>query len=190
MTSMANDPTLWNQKKFEKMLAHIATRFFYYFMIPMEVKISSSRLHSLCYLCDFDYFEKTGRSISGSPYVHGDSGPVPIYFDKTVKELITDDIVEMDSEKNVLMGSKCKYIPTAKDVCEKPVFDEDGGLSPEEMAIIDEIVIKYMDFSDEELKSLVMDETPYIAAGDCQALNYGLAYYRAKELSEEDDKDD
>ena len=190
MMVMVSDLSSWNQKKFEKMLGHIVSRICYSYNIPMDVKIPGPRLHRLCYLCDFGYFEKTGHSISGSPYVHGNSGPVPIYFDKTVKELITDDIVEMDLEKNILMGSKCKYIHTSKNIFEKSVANDKNGLSPDEMMVIDEIVAKYMDVSDEELKSMVMDDTPFIASGDCQALNYGLAYYRTKEMSEGGDEDD
>ena len=187
---MVSDPAVWNQKKFEKMLGHIVSRICYSYNIPMDVKIPGFRLHWLCYLCDFGYFEKTGHSISGSPYVHGNSGPVPIYFDKTVKELITDDIIELDSKKNISIGSDCRYIPKANDVCEMPVSNGKNGLSPDEMIVIDEIVAKYMDVSDEELKSMVMDDTPFIAAGDCQALNYGLAYYRTEEMSEGGGEDD
>ena len=73
---------------------------------------------------------------------------------------------------------------------EKSVANDKNGLSPDEMMVIDEIVAKYMDVSDEELKSMVMDDTPFIASGDCQALNYGLAYYRTKEMSEGGDEDD
>lgn len=112
------------------------------------------------------------------------------YFDKTVKELITDDIVEMDSEKNILMGSDCKYIPMTRNCCETTVSNDKNDLSPDEMMVIDEIVAKYMDVPDDDLKSMVMDDTPFIAAGDCQALNYGLAYYRTKEMSEGGDDND
>ena len=187
---MVSDPTVWNQKKFEKMLGYLVSRICYDYNDIWGVKLSRSRLHSLCYLCDFGYFEKYGRSITGSPYVHGNSGPVPIYYDKTIKELITDDIIIVDSRKNVSMGPKCKCTPMTKDVCENSVSKDRSDLSPDEMVVIDEIAFKYIRTTDEELKAIVKDDTPFIAAGSCQALNYGLAYYRTKNDSEGGNIDD
>ena len=181
-----DDPSKWNIFKFGNMVRYIVEEYPYKRNIRI---IHYKRLHKLCYLCDFDFFELYGRSITGSTYVHGKEGPVPIYFDKTVKELVTDDIIEY---KNGYLKpcSKTTYRYSLYKCNYNSEMPNDSALSDSEMETIDQVLNRFSSKDTKTLTALVKDDTAWMLSRDCQALNYGFAYYRSPELTQRRDEDE
>ena len=140
--------------------------------------ISLKKVQRLCYFCDFDHFEKHSRSISDCIYVRTNSGPVPIYFDKALKELVTDDRVMPDGN---LIRVPFRQVTDIR---------EAGRLPADQMETVFSALERYAGLSEDDLNKCSRRDNPSIIAGDHQALDYLAAYYRSPDYSVGDDDDD
>ena len=133
-----------------------------------------SYLHKLCYLCDFGSYEKYDRSISGTLYVRGAEGPVPILFHRAIRELLTDD-------KIVQSGNEI--------LCAAPYMAKDRQavtgqmLQSQDIDLILEVLNRYAEKSNSDLKYQIMKDTPYEAAERFQLIDYRMSGYRSDKTS-------
>ena len=140
--------------------------------------ISPKKVQRLCYFCDFDHFEKHSRSISDCIYVRTSSGPVPIYFEKALKELVTDDRIMSDGNHIRIPIRQIKDIRDA------------SRLPADQMETVFSALERYAGLSEDELNKRSKRDNPSMIAGDHQALDYLAAYYRSPDYSVGGDDDD
>ena len=174
---------------------------------PCEMRkpvLSRGILHKLCYLVDFGYYELYGTPMTGETYVHTRNGPVPIHFNRSVNNLITDgwiSPIEGDSfVSNIVWNARCRAYrnrvvddsETRYDDLEDIAYHPLPELSPEEVDFIRHVVRRYGAFTARQLEPIVKDDPPWESSSEGQALDYELVFYREsaqKRISEEQGED-
>lgn len=174
---------------------------------PSELRkpvLSRGILHKLCYLVDFGYYELYGTSMTGETYVHTRNGPVPIHFNKSVDNLITDGWISPNEDdsfvSNIIWNDR--YEPyhhrkvddseTRYDGLEDIAYHPLTELLPGEVEVIRHVVRRYGAFTARQLEPIVKDDPPWEASSEGQALDYELVFYREsaqKRISEEQGED-
>lgn len=170
----------WDSLPMESMIAEIIRQSFTCYALPHIVR---GTLQKLCYLCDSEHFLGSGESISGETYVHGRNGPIPIHFDRTVDELITDDRIVLGSDGTFRPGPMLMF--GSSDLRDNLQMDDmprgyhvlpDLDLS--ETETVSHVVGRYAFMDLRELEALVKRDPPWRLAAEGQALDLRLAFYR------------
>lgn len=165
-----------NYEKLREVLLYILGK------VGAKPNVGETVLYRLLYFIDFDYYEKTGQSITGLTYIRNHFGPTPardfmsvIKAMKTNKEL---DVIETPYFKNKLK----KYLPL-KNVGV-------GSLRADELRHIDETLQRLSDKSANELSELSHYDTPWLTAKDGQPIDYRGVFYRTRitAVTEPDDE--
>ncbi len=143
--------------------------------VGAKPNIGETVLYKLLYFIDFDYYEKTGKSVTGLTYIKNHYGPTPTNtFSAVVKAMEEADELEVLSTKYFNHTQK-KYLPVVK-----PHLD---NVSAEELQHIDEVLARLSDKTATELSSLSHRDMPWLATKDRMLINYQLAMYRTTETS-------
>jgi len=128
-------------------------------------------LYKLLYFIDFDYYEKTGHSITGLTYVRNHFGPTPaVQFREVVEGLKRDEeleIVETEYYKN----TQKKYLPLKSVKLER--------LSASELQHINETLARLSDKTATELSDLSHLDTPWRVAKQGEKIKYRFVFYRS-----------
>jgi len=140
--------------------------------------VGETVLYKLLYFIDFDYYEKTGRSITGLSYVKNHYGPTPVReFSHIVQAMREAGVLEV-VETPYFSHLQKKYLP-AKNA-------DLSSLSADEIKHIDTELERLGYKSANELTELSHKDTPWIAAKQNKRIDYQLAMYRTDDTSVRD----
>lgn len=139
--------------------------------VGAKPNVGETVLYKLLYFIDFDYYEKTGHSVTGLGYVRNHFGPTPVARDfqaviEGMKKNEELEIVETEYFKN----TQKKYLPRKSVKLEK--------LSASELQHINETLARLSDKTAGELTQLSHYDTPWIAAKQGEKINYRGVFYR------------
>lgn len=143
--------------------------------VGAKPNVGETVLYKLLYFIDFDYYEKTGQSITGLRYIRNHFGPTPTRtFDSVVAAMKNNGDLETVETKYFNHLQK-KYLPV-----KKPRLVH---VTAAELQHIDEELARLSDKTAQELSSLSHRDVPWMATKDKQPIDYQLAMYRTTETS-------
>jgi uncharacterized phage-associated protein len=138
--------------------------------VGAKPNVGETVLYKLLYFIDFDYYEKTGHSITGLNYVRNHFGPTPVKdFKGVVEGMKANEELEV-VETKYFKNTQRKYLPL------KPVSLE--KLKAKELQHIDETLARLSDKSATELSELSHYDTPWLVAKPGEKIKYRFVFYR------------
>lgn len=151
--------------------------------VGAKPNVGETVIYKLLYFIDFDFYEKTGKSITGLTYVRNHYGPTPQQqtFKGVVSAMKKKKELEVIDTKFFKHLQK-KYLPVTK-----PNL---SMLSAEELQHIDEVLARLSDKTASELSALSHRDMPWLATKDKQPISYQLAKYRTTETSVKEPEDE
>lgn len=154
-----------NPEKLREVLLYVLEK------IGAKPNVGETVLYKLLYFIDFDYYEKTGQSVTGLTYVRNHFGPTPTRdFVGVVEGMKANDELEV-VETKYFKNKQKKYLPHKKvDLRE---------LSASELQHIDETLARLGDKSASELSELSHYDMPWLAAKQGEPLHYRDVFYRS-----------
>lgn len=129
------------------------------------------KAYKLMYFLDFDFFEAFEKPFTGDIYKALPMGPVPIYFDAIIDELVNDNEVKI---------SKVRMSPLHNNdaVVYQPIKNSGYKFSDEEKNMLDRVIKLYGQQTGKMLETLTHSEAPYNAVELYQIIPYEYSYYR------------
>lgn len=138
--------------------------------VGAKPNVGETVLYKLLYFIDFDYYEKTGQSITGLTYIRNHFGPMPTRdFVGVVEGMKASHELEV-VETKYFKNTQKKYLPL-KGVNLK-------ALNAEELRHIDATLARLSDKTATELSELSHYDTPWLTAGDGKPIDYRGVFYR------------
>lgn len=156
--------------KFEQTLLYILAK------IGGKPNIGQTVLYKLLYFIDFDYYEKYEEQLIGAKYIKNTYGPMPVMFAKIMDRLEKGGMVEKIKSK-FYKYEQTKYLVNPV----KPI--NLSALSSQELAHIDWEISRFGDVTASQISALAHLDTPWVAAGEREALEYEHVFYRPEETS-------
>ena len=154
-----------NEKKYRNAILFFAKKI-------QNGTLGKVKLMKLLYFLDFDYFEKTGKSITGDEYLRFEHGPVP----HTAKSLLD----RMNGKEIRITKHKMPAGLNDQERIEALQEPDVSVFTPEEVLMLEEVASKWERFSGSEMKNASHGEAPWIATKPNDVIDYNLAYYRDK----------
>lgn len=153
-----------NPEKLREVLLYVLEK------VGAKPNVGETVLYKLLYFIDFDYYEKTGQSITGLTYVRNHFGPTPaLDFKSVVEGMQKNEDLEI-VETKFFSNTQKKYLPL------KSVKLEE--LSANELQHIDETLSKLSDKTATELSDLSHYDMPWIATKQGKKIDYRGVFYR------------
>lgn len=166
---------------------------------PMS--LTRDTLHKLCYLVDSTFYQKYEISMTGESYIHTQNGPVPIHFNESLDELITDNRVSvsdngiitpyetyrvrrdtvMDSPDLFQISMMREFNHLAHHILPKPTLYENE--------IISEITTRYARIDPDRLEMVVKRDPGWKLSSEGQLIDYEYVFYREDEQEAFDDEE-
>lgn len=138
--------------------------------VGAKPNVGETVLYKLLYFIDFDYYEKTGQSITGLSYIRNHYGPTPaVDFMRVVESMERLGELEVVDTK-FFNNTQKKYLPT------KSANLRD--LNADEIKHIDETLVKLSDKTASELSELSHYDTPWLVAKQGEKIAYRDVFYR------------
>lgn len=138
--------------------------------VGAKPNVGETVLYKLLYFIDFDYYEKTGRSVTGLTYVRNHFGPTPTRdFVSVVEGMKARGELEV-VETEYFKHNQRKYLPR--------VHADLAELSASELQHINETLGRLSDKTASELSELSHYDTPWLAAEDGKPIDYRGVFYR------------
>lgn len=138
--------------------------------VGAKPNVGETVLYKLLYFIDFDYYEKTGQSITGLTYVRNHFGPTPARdFASVVEGMKANDELDV-VETKYFNNTQKKYLPNRT--------PELGALSASEIKHIDATLLRLGDKSAKELSELSHYDTPWLVAKEGNPIAYRGVFYR------------
>ena len=136
--------------------------------------VGMTALYKLLYFIDFDYYEKYDEQLMGLTYIKNHYGPTPREFVKVVEEMKKDGDLEEVKSPYFAYEQK-KFLPLKEPNLER--------LNAQEVSMVDNVLARYGDMTATQLTSLSHEDTPWIAAGKGEDIEYEHVFYRPEKLS-------
>ena len=153
-----------NPEKLREVLLYVLEK------VGAKPNVGETVLYKLLYFIDFDYYEKTGQSITGLSYVRNHFGPTPaIDFKQVVTSMKKLGELEVIDTK-FFNNSQKKYLPTKSANLR--------NLSANEIKHIDETLGRLSDKTASELSELSHYDTPWLVAKQGEKIAYRGVFYR------------
>jgi transcriptional regulator with XRE-family HTH domain len=154
-----------NPEKLREVLLYVLEK------VGAKPNVGETVLYKLLYFIDFDYYEKTGRSITGLTYLRNHYGPTPTRdFTGVVEGMKANGELEV-VETQYFKNRQKKYLPL-KSVGVK-------NLSADELRHIDETLARLSNKSASELSELSHFDTPWRVAKQGEPIDYRYVFYRS-----------
>ena len=128
------------------------------------------------YFIDFDYYEKFEKQLIGAKYIKNHYGPTPLMFAKLVDRLEKKSKVEKIKSK-FYKREQTKYLVNPNEALDL------SALSAQELAHIDWEIARLGDMTATQISALSHLDTPWVAAGEREPLEYEHVFYRPEETS-------
>ncbi len=159
----------YNKKRFRELICYIISKI-------TNRNHGKVQLLKLLYLCDFGYYEKYEKYLTGEKYKAIEGGPVPIHFKEEIKELLDEKTITKE-EEDVGMENNSEKFFISKTIRPDEVFNED------EIKFIDFILEKFGNFSGGELCNMLHEDITWRTTKYGKVINYDLVLYRDNFLS-------
>jgi transcriptional regulator with XRE-family HTH domain len=138
--------------------------------VGAKPNVGETVLYKLLYFIDFDYYEKTGQSITGLNYVRNHFGPTPARdFVSVVEGMKAADELDV-VETKYFNNKQRKYLPHVSATLKT--------LSAEELQHIDETLDRLGNKTAKELTELSHYDTPWLATEEGKPIAYRGVFYR------------
>lgn len=152
----------WNIEKFKELVLYILHK------VGMQPNIWKTVLYKLLYFCDFDFYEKTWKSITGISYVKLPRWPAPYRFDEIVNTMIKDkELLSVSWEYKWYVQQR--FLPNK--IYQK-IF------STTELGVIDWVLEHYSNSNASEISEYSHWDIPWKQTEDMEIINYSLAKKR------------
>lgn len=158
---------------------------------PMS--LTRDTLHKLCYLVDSTFYQKYEISMTGESYIHTQNGPVPIHFDESLDELITDNRVSV-SDSGIITPyetyrARRDAVMDGPDLFQISMVHEFNHLAHHilpkptqyENEIISEITSRYARIDPDRLEIVVKRDPGWKLSSEGQLIDYEYVFYREDE---------
>lgn len=153
-----------NPEKLREVLLYILEK------VGAKPNVGETVLYKLLYFIDFDYYEKTGHSITGLTYIRNHYGPTPARtFTEVVQGMEKREELEVVTTK-FFNNTQKKYLPTVKSDLHE--------LNARELRHIDETLERLGDKNATELSELSHKDTPWIVTKQSEPIKYRFVFYR------------
>lgn len=129
------------------------------------------KAYKLFYYLDFDFYEAYEKSFTGDIYKALPMGPVPVYFDAIVEELINEGKIAVKKTRMSPMYDNDTIIFEPK---KNPSY----SFTNEEKKMLDRIIKLYGQQTGKSLELLSHSEAPYNAVNPYQVIPYEYSIYR------------
>lgn len=157
------DMTKYNDEKFKNLVLYILSK------CGSKPNIWKTVLYKLLYFCDFNFFEKTRKYLTGVPYIKLPMWPAPYDFDILVKDMI--DKKELLVITAPFHGRyQQRYIPNK--------FPDGNIFSKEELDIIDNVIWELSDYNASEISEYSHGDAPWRLTQDMEIIEYPLVSKR------------
>jgi transcriptional regulator with XRE-family HTH domain len=158
-----------NPEKLREVLLYVLEK------VGAKPNVGETVLYKLLYFIDFDYYEKTGQSITGLTYVRNHFGPTPTRdFVGVVEGMKVNNELEI-VETKYFSNVQRKYLPTVKANLQ--------NITANELRHIDETLTRLSDKTASELSELSHYDTPWLAAEPGKLIAYRGVYYRTSKTA-------
>lgn len=129
------------------------------------------KAYKLFYYLDFDFYEAYEKSFTGDIYRALPMGPVPVYFDGVVGELV---------EEGKLSIKKSRMLPSHDNdtIIFEPKSTTRHRFTPEEKRMLDRVIKLYSRQTGKSLELQSHSEAPYNAVAQFQVIPYEYSVYR------------
>lgn len=145
--------------------------------------IGMTALYKLLYFIDFDYYEKFEEQLMGLKYIKNHYGPTPIIFEKIINEMVKQNQIECIQSKYYKHDQK-KYLINPK------IEPDLSILNGQEKEHIDWELQRLSDLNATMLSDLSHKDVPWLSAKEGKPLEYESVFYRTKDTSVRDYRDD
>jgi transcriptional regulator with XRE-family HTH domain len=153
-----------NPEKLREVLLYVLEK------VGAKPNVGETVLYKLLYFIDFDYYEKTGQSITGLTYVRNHFGPTPaIDFKQIVEGMEVNEDIEV-IETKYFTNTQKKYLPRKSASLD--------SLKATELQHIDETLARLSGKSATELSELSHYDTPWVVAKQGEPIRYRDVFYR------------
>lgn len=129
------------------------------------------KAYKLFYFLDFDFYEAYGKPFTGDVYKSLQMGPVPVYFQSVIGELVQEGKVRVDHQRM----SPTHEFDTNIYV---PLMESDYSFTKEEKKMLDRTVKLYGNQTGKNLENISHSEAPYNAVEIGQIIPYEYSIYR------------
>jgi uncharacterized phage-associated protein len=159
-----------SEKKYQEVILYLTEQ------LGGEIR-GKKKLAKLLYFVDFDFFEKTQKSLTGDVYKALPMGPFPVMMEKVLADMVKEKQITIKTEK-----IRADYNPTEIYKIEKKMVID---FTKEEKQILDRVILKYGHLSGKQLEDLTHAEAPYIGTQPNQEIAYELTFYRGTNTDED-----
>lgn len=159
-----------NRKKYQNAVLYLCRK------LKGEVR-GKKKLAKLLYFADFDFYEKTQKSITGDTYKALPMGPFP----KNLEQITT----EMAKKKMLAVGQveeRGGYNPT--EVYRSLAEPDISVFDKEEKKMLDRVLVKYGRLNGKQLEDLSHAEAPYVGTEPGKEIPYEFAFYRGTDFAD------
>lgn len=158
------DPEV-NPEKLREVLMYVLEK------VGAKPNVGETVLYKLLYFIDFDFYEKTGQSVTGLNYVRNHFGPTPtIDFKQIVEGMELNGDIEVVETKYFTNKQK-KYLPRKSITLD--------SLRASELQHINETLVRLSDKTATELSDLSHHDMPWIVAKQGEKISYRDVFYRS-----------
>ena len=157
----------WNTAKFKELLLYILHK------VGMKPNVGKTVVYKLLYFCDFNMYEKYGRSITGMTYIKLPKWPAPYKF---------DEIIDQMKKKNEILTIDATYGDYIQQrLVPNKTFQSIFSL--EEKTIIDDVLRNLSDANAVEISEYSHGDAPWMQTKDMGIIAYTLAKKRTWDYS-------
>lgn len=143
--------------------------------VGAKPNVGETVLYKLLYFIDFDYYEKTGQSITGLTYIRNHFGPTPAKdFVSVIEGMQANEELEI-VETEYFKNTQKKYLPRKN--------TQLNELNASELRHIDETLARLSDKSATELSELSHYDTPWLTAKEGKPIAYRGVFYRTSKTA-------
>ncbi|GAA1579413.1 Panacea domain-containing protein [Leucobacter aridicollis] len=160
-------------EKYENVILYLCSK------LPEKAIQGKVKLAKLLYYVDFDRFEfnESMESVTGDGYRRLPMGPVPKSMTGVINSMSGKGLLEVTEEAQ-FAGRRNTTVFRAQASPDLSVF------SPEDMAIIDRVVRKYLPLTGKQLQDLSHEEAPWLAVEHKDTIPLELAFYRDTDFTD------
>lgn len=164
----------FNPDKFKQLLLYILKK------CGGKPNVGETVLYKLLYFCDFDYFERYEKPLTGMPYKRLQFGPVPDQkqYNLIIQEMINDGHIKKVRRPYVGETIQTKYV----------TFSEPDmhHFAPQEIELIDRVIHRLSDMSARQIEDHAHRDYPWQAHQNGELINYLIVFERSGEFAQRD----
>jgi hypothetical protein len=157
--------------KARQLLLHVA------WASESDPRFGMTKLNKILFYADFESFARTGKSITGEPYIKQQFGPVPIRLKKLIKDM-------EDSEQLCLVARSYFGSPQQRPVAR--IEADLSGFTAQEIALVDQVIRRLWDSTGTEVSDLSHEFVGWRAASKGEEIPYETVGLSAPPLSDEE----